>query len=415
MRRALGSIVLVCTFVLAAGGIGAGAPSVPPRVGEEFVETEVLVKLRSSADVETVARSVGARVDDEIPELDVFVLSVPAGSVRGTLLALTNNFLVEYAEPNYIAYIHRNPNDPYDDTICYNSDSAGCVKQWAWERVRAYDAWNVTTGGQIKIAVVDTGIAKSHEDLPKAVAQKNFVNRNNKKNADDNNGHGTHVAGTIGALTNNGRGGAGANWSVRLMAAKVLDANGSGSYAAVAKGIIWAADNGAKVINLSLGGSSPSSTLENAVNYAWNKGAVLACAAGNSGTTAKSYPGAYTNCIAVAATTQTDARASFSTYDAAWVDVAAPGVTILSTIPASSSSWSFGWFWGADSASYDAWSGTSMATPHVAGLAGLIWATGRCSTAQCVRSRIEQRADAIAGTGTQWKWGRVNYYNSVKP
>ncbi|MGH2348802.1 MAG: S8 family peptidase [bacterium] len=410
MRRVFASVVLICTFVLAAGGIGAGAPSVPPRVGEQFVETEVLVKLRGTADLESVARSVGARVEDQIPELDVFVLSVPAGSVRGTVLALTNNFLVEYAEPNFIARIQRNPNDPYDDTICYNSDSAGCVKQWAWQVVKAYDAWNVTTGGQIKIAVVDTGIAKSHEDLPAVLAQKNFVNSKRKKNADDNNGHGTHVAGTIGALTNNGKGGAGANWSVRLMAAKVLDANGSGSYAAVAKGIIWAADNGAKVIDLSLGGSSASSTLENAVNYAWNRGAVLACAAGNSGTTAKSYPGAYTNCIAVAATTQTDARASFSTYDAAWVDVAAPGVTILSTIPATS-----GWSWWAEADAYDAWSGTSMATPHVAGLAGLIWASGRCSTAQCVRDRIERRADAITGTGTQWKWGRVNYFKSVSP
>jgi len=414
MRRVLGSVVLVCTFVLAVVGIGMGAPSVPPRVDDisgEFVEDEVLVKLRPGVDMASVARSVGAQVADRIEGLDVFVLSVPAGSVRGTILALTGNFLVEYAEPNFIARVQLNPNDPYDDTVCYDSDSAGCVKQWAWQVVKAYDAWGVTTGGSVKIAVVDTGIAKSHEDLPALFAQRNFVTKKTKKsgNADDDNGHGTHVAGTIGALTNNGRGVSGANWTVRLMAVKVLNANGSGSYANVANGIIWAADNGAKVINLSLGGSSPSATLENAVNYAWSKGVVLACAAGNSNTTAMSYPGAYDKCISVAATTQTDARASFSNYGADWVDVAAPGVSILSTIPVSTS------WWGGTTDPYDAWNGTSMATPHVAGLAGLIWAAGQCTTPQCVRDRIEQRADAIAGTGTQWKWGRVNYFKSVSP
>ena len=406
MRRVSTSILLVGVFVFAGTGVGAGAPLVPPRAGEQqsFVVDEVLIKLRAGIDPLPVARSVGAQPVDRVDALDVIVLKVPAGTVENTVLALTNNPLVEYAEPNFIARIQVNPNDPFEDSICYTIPSEGCVKQWAWKKVQAYEAWTLETGGSVKIAIVDTGVAKSHEDLPKVFAQRNFVN--SSQNADDDNGHGTHVAGTIGALTNNGRGVSGANWRVRLLAAKVLDGSGSGTYAAVANGIIWAADNGAKVINLSLGGTSPSSTLQNAVNYAWNKGAVLACAAGNSGTDDKLYPAAYDKCIAVAASNQNNARAGFSNYGAGWVDVAAPGVKILSTIPLATG-------WG--TYAYDAWSGTSMATPHVAGLAGLIWASGRCGGAKCVRKRIEDRADAISGTGTFWKWGRINYYKAVKP
>ncbi len=402
MKRVIVGLLLVCVLVLACAGLGAGAPGTPPRIGDDdFVPDEILVKFRADVDPASVAGSVGARLSEHIEALDVYVLKVPLDTVRNTVLALTNNFLVEYAEPNYIARTQLNPNDPYDDSICYTTPSAGCVRQWEWKKVKAYDAWALVTGASVKIAVVDTGIAKSHEDLPAVFAQRNFVN--NTSNADDDNGHGTHVAGTIGALTNNNRGVAGANWSVRLMAAKVLNAQGSGSYAAVANGIIWAADNGAKVINLSLAGSSPSTTLENAVNYAWNKGVVLACAAGNDGTTKKVYPAGYEKCIAVAATKQDDTIAGFSNRGS-WVDVAAPGVKILSTIPLSAGS---GFY------AYDAWNGTSMATPHVAGLAGLVWARGVCTTAQCVRDRIEKRADAITGTGTLWKWGRVNYYRSV--
>src|SRR5262249_19318588 len=187
---------------------------------------------------------------------------------------------------------------------------------------------------------------------------------------------------------------------------------GSGSLSAVASGIRWAADNGAKVINLSLGTSSPFRTLERAVNYAWNKGAVLACAAGNAGTSAKTYPAAYTNCISVAATDQNDLKADFSSYGADWVDVAAPGVQILSTMQ-DQFDWCFlcyayGYFTG-----YDALSGTSMATPHVAGLAALVWARGQCTTNACVRSKIESTADPTGGRGTYGRYGRVNYRAAV--
>jgi thermitase len=146
------------------------------------------------------------------------------------------------------------------------------------------------------------------------------------------------------------------------------------------------------------------------VNYAWNKGTVLACAAGNSNTSAKSYPAAYANCIAVATTDDMDQKAALSNYGSSWVDVAAPGYNMLSTLPDSDVVYTTekGYH-----KTYDSLSGTSMAAPHMAGLAALVWATGSCSTPACVRSKIENNTDKIAGTGTYWSRGRVNFYKAV--
>ncbi len=409
MKKVLTAVFLF-VLVLMWSGSGLGAPAAPQAAGG-FVPDEVLVKFEPGADPGATARAVGARLHDRIPALDVYVLKVPAGAVEGTVLALSHNTQVEYAEPNGIATAFVVPNDTYV-TSYYPSSHSGNVLQWAWAKVQAYAAWDITTGTGVRVAVVDTGIDNSNPELPAVVAQKDFIN--NDSNAEDDNGHGTHVAGTIGALTNNGEGVAGANWSVSLLAAKVLNASGSGSYSAVANGITWAADNGAKAINLSLGGYLPSSTLKSAVDYAWKKGAVLACAAGNDGMNWKLYPAAYANCIAVAATDENDNKASFSNYGS-WVDVAGPGVRILSTMPNSTVylNTQYGYY-----QNFDVLNGTSMATPHVAGLAGLVWASGICGTpgsASCVRNRIESTADKIAGTGTYWKWGRVNYLKAVSP
>ena len=179
------------------------------------------------------------------------------------------------------------------------------------------------------------------------------------------------------------------------MNVKVLDDTGSGYYSWIANGITWAADNGAKVINMSLGGSSASSTLKRAVNYAWGKGVVLAAAAGNSGNRSPTYPAYYPNCIAVAATDSNDLKTSWSSFGS-WVDVAAPGVDILSTFP--NHSYQIGKALG-----YDKGSGTSMATPHVAGLAALVWATGYGTSNTSVRARIEGNADPILGTRSYWR------------
>jgi thermitase len=183
------------------------------------------------------------------------------------------------------------------------------------------------------------------------------------------------------------------------MNGKVLGDNGSGTWSSVANGIIWAADNGARVINLSLGGTSHSTTLENAVNHAWGRGAVIVAAAGNSNTSTLTYPAAYANVIAVGATDQNDARASFSNFGT-WVDVAAPGVDILSTTPRVGRT-----------DQYATKSGTSMAAPFVAGLAGLVWTTGWGTSNTAVRDRIQATVDPIVTD--QPIGGRINAARAV--
>ena len=193
------------------------------------------------------------------------------------------------------------------------------------------------------------------------------------------------------------------------MNVKVLGDNGYGAYSWIADGIIWAANNGADVINLSLGGSRRSNTLKSAVNYAWREGVVIVAAAGNDANPSKTYPAYYTNCIAVAATNNNDVRASFSSYGS-WVDVAAPGENIYSTFP--NHDFYLQTVYGR-SQNYDFGSGTSMSTPYVAGIAALVWTTGCGTSAQSVRDQIERTADPVSGTGSYWTWGRVNAHSAV--
>lgn len=178
----------------------------------------------------------------------------------------------------------------------------------------------------------------------------------------------------------------------------MLSNAGSGSASSSANGIIWAADNGAKAINMSYGSSSYSQTEQNAVNYAWNKGAVLVAAAGNSNTSSKFYPAAYTNVISVAATDNNDQKASFSNYGN-WVLVASPGVCIASTYKNSGYAWM---------------SGTSQASPAVTGLAALVFARFPAYTNAQVRDTLFSSADPISGTGSFWVYGRVNALRAVQ-
>lgn len=395
MKRLAVWFSILCLILAALGSgslVSANEPDrITPEGIHEYVDGEFLVKfapgMAASARAK-VAKSLGGEMVRKVKALDIDVLSFPGAkanpqAAEQILAALKNNPNVVMAEQNEYLHTEYTPNDP------------GMSSQWAWSKIQAQQAWDVTQGSSsVVIAIVDTGIQRNHPDLDaKIVAGYDFVQ--NDTAPDDGNGHGTHVAGTAAAETNNATGGAGMCPNCLLMPVRVLDNNGSGTLDAVANGITWAADNGAKVINMSLGGSSGTATLQNAVDYAWNKGVFLACAAGNNGNTAANYPGYYANCFAVAATTSTDAKASYSTYGT-WVEVAAPGSGIYSTWTGSS---------------YNTIDGTSMATPHVAGLAGLLASQG-LSNAQ-IRDRIMNTADKISGTGSYWIGGRINAYNAV--
>lgn len=331
----------------------------------------------------------GGQVVDQIEPLNIDVIDVANLMAADAALAETlidsykQNPDVLAIEPNYLYEAAYTPNDP------------GRSSQWAWSKIQAYNAWDITRGSSnVVIAIVDTGIQLNHPDLDaKIVAGYDFVDRDT--NASDGNGHGTHVAGTAAAETNNGIGGAGTCPNCRLMPVRVLNNSGSGTLSGVAQGITYAADRGAKVINLSLGGTGGASALQSAINYAWNKGVFVACAAGNSNTSQASYPAYYSNCFAVASTMSNDARSSFSNYGT-WVEVAAPGSSIYSTYPTST---------------YGNLNGTSMATPHVAGLAGLLASQGLTNVQ--IRNRICSTSDRISGTGSYWTCGRINAYRAV--
>jgi subtilisin family serine protease len=333
----------------------------------------------------------GGRVFDRIAALDVEAAEFPSLTGRADprardalLRSLKRLPDVESVEPNLIYQASFVPNDP------------GLGNQYAWSRIQATAAWDVARGSaSTVIAVVDTGVQRTHPDLDAKIRPGyDYVGLDTAP--DDGNGHGTHVAGTAAAETDNATGGAGTCPNCSVMPVRVLDNSGSGTLVNVANGIRFAADNGARVINLSLGGGG-SSTLQSAVDYAWGRGVFLACAAGNSNTssTANAYPAAYPNCFAVAATTSSDARASYSNYGS-WVEAAAPGSSIYST-----------WL----GSGYNTISGTSMATPHVAGLAGLL--AGQGLTNAQIRDRICATSDRIAGTGSYWTCGRINAQRAV--
>jgi thermitase len=277
-----------------------------------------------------------------------------------------------------------------------NDDYSG--RQWAIPMTMAPQAWEVTSGANnVIIAVLDTGIDKQQEDLMgKVVAEVNFTD---SPTADDVYGHGTHIAGVIAAAANNDVGIAGLAYNCSLMNVKVADDQGRFDSAVAAKGVIWAVDHGAKVINMSLVNTEPSPALEQAVNYAWNKGAVIIAAAGNLVGDKIVYPAFYSNCIAVAATDSNDRVACWSSQGD-WVDVAAPGVDIYSTLPGNK---------------YGNKSGTSMAAAHVSGLAGLLFALKSDKNSSGfvndeVRAAIENGCDELNIGALK---GRINAFHAV--
>lgn len=357
-----------------------------------FASERVLIKFdgKRPTMASALLNTLNGTVDHTIPGIGVTVVNLPEGVRAERAIAIARNWPgVVYAEGEVMYHTTQVvPNDPSFNT------------QWAWNVINAPRGWAITQGSpNILVAVLDTGIDTDHPDLVgKTVLGRDFTGNTATPAWEDGQGHGTHVSGTVSAITNNGLGVSGTGWNTRLMIGKVLSNSGSGSNTMVANGIIWAADNGARVINMSLGGGSPSTTMENAVNYAASRGVIIVASAGNSNTTSPSYPAFYAACIAVASTTSADARSSFSNFGA-WVDVAAPGSNILSTTRGGG---------------YGSLSGTSMAAPHVAGLAALAITRSNTGSRLSVRDRITKRGPILTNGFGSFPIRRIDMVDALR-
>ncbi len=372
-------------------------PSAPAVPGEYVIVWRTPEEVRASATAFTTTTSPissTAPLNIELLDVSQLVAASDLESAQNLLDSYRNDPNVELIEPNYL-YTATVPLDvPAAAPPAFVPNDELLNDQWAWAVVDAFDAWDVTRGSADAIvAVIDSGVQTDHPDLnDHMLAGYDFVDDDNDPG--DLNGHGTHVAGTIAAETDNGAGVAGMCPHCSILPLRALNRFGSGSLADIASAIIYATDNGADVINLSLGGAS-SRTMEQAIDYAWNNGVFVTCAAGNSGRERPEYPAALNNCVAVAATGENDARAGFSNYGS-YVELAAPGDRIVSTYT---------------NGRYTRFSGTSMAAPHVAGLAGLLASQGLSNDQ--IRSRLCSTADAISGTGSAWTCGRINAFAAV--
>jgi thermitase len=371
--------VIACVFALAQHNTGLAQT--------EYAGGQVLVKFREGvqgAEQDLVHQSVATAIAAAVPEVGVQKVTLrPSLSVEQAVEYYRAQPSVEFAEPNGIWHATFTPND---------SDWS---RQWGPVKIKAPEAWDLQRGSaSVKIAILDTGINKYHPDLSgKVVAEYNATGGGN---INDGHGHGTHCAGIAAANTNNGLGIAGVGFNSALINVKVLTDQGWGYWDWVARGIIWAADQGARVISMSLGGSSPSDSVERAINYAWSRNCVIVAAAGNNWDTQRMYPAAFANCIAVAASDPNDRRAWFSSYGADWVAVAAPGTDIYSTYR--------------DGYAY--LNGTSMACPHVSGEAALLWsALGTGTSNRVIRDLIEATADQV---GSWVARGRVNVFDALR-
>ncbi len=395
----LAAITVIAVVIGASATVSAQEPPPGPPANASFVPGQVLVKFKPSVGemaAEKTLASQGLQVADAIPSSGLLTVLVEEGQEEATVASLRAREDVLYAEPNYLVHAQETiPND-----VDYGF-------QWGLTKIRAPRAWDIVTGtNSTIIAIVDSGIDLDHPDLScagKLTAGYDFVNGD--VDPDDDLGHGTHVAGIAGACTDNDLGVAGMSWGARLMPVKVLDASGSGSYRDVRDGIYWAVDHGAQIINLSLGGYEDSHTMYDAVLYAYNHGVLVTAAAGNCAQGCNGYinpimyPGAYTSTLAVAATDAGDNHASFSEYHP-YVDVAAPGVGIYST------------YLGGG---YGTKSGTSMATPFVSGLAGLIRSVDPTLTQDEIQGIIESTAEDLGPPGKDDKFGhgRIDVWRAV--
>ena len=369
-------IATIVTAAIASSYVAAQASSASDGSG---ATTQVLVKFQPAAtpnDQAAAVSAVGATEVGTVHDLGVHVLRVPSAAADNVIAALSHRADVQYAEADGATQATVTPNDP------------GWPSQWGAAKTNVPTVWNTTTGSSsVVVAMLDTGVKYTLADLQAHfVPGYDFVN--NDADPTDDNGHGTTVAGVLGATANNSTGIAGLCWQCSLMPVKVLDSAGNGDYATLANGITWATDHGADVINMSLVGAADSSTLHNAVIYAHNHGVVLVGAAGNNSSTAPYYPAAYPEVLGVAGTQSDDTLYSWSD-SGSWVKIAAPGCNYSTMI----------------SGSYGNFCGTSSATPVAAGIVALLRSAAPSATNSQIEAALESSAVKI---GTATSCGRID-------
>jgi subtilisin family serine protease len=381
------SIVFTILSIFIVSFAPAGlAPTSQAQPG--FIPGQIIVGLQSGASVTRVANALSASNFTSLGGGNAFLLNLSGDptSRASEARALAG---VSYAELNWLRQLHIDPNDPdfpvkwdlhNDGSLNDGSDQASADADMDW--LEAYNYLGSSFSGSAIVAVIDTGIDPNHPDLrDKIVAGYDYLD--NDSNPLDTYGHGTHVAGTVAPETNNSIGTAGVGFgsNIKIMPLRVCSTSGCPT-SAIVNAIYHAANNGADVINLSLGGMFASSAEEQAINYAWSQGLVVVASSGNDGSGRVSYPAAFSNSVAVGSTNWKDQLASYSNKGSA-LDVVAPGGDmsryhdpggIYSTMPTYdvylTTSYSY-------SKNYDQLQGTSMAAPQVSGLAGLLSAMGK--------------------------------------
>jgi thermitase len=365
------------------------------KIEKEKAETQSQIKSQEEIIAALAAREKSLPKDTKPANLDnIYLLKTPPETHIPLMMQdYSQHPAVLYAEPNYIAHAAVLPNDPYYST------------QWALPKIQADSAWDSTKGDNVIIAIIDTGVDYNHQDLQSKVIRPggyDFIN--NDSDPLDDHSHGTHCAGISAASTNNGIGVAGIGWNARILGVKVLNKDGQGDFNSITNGVKFAADNGARVISMSLGGYpsmwySPQGVMQDAVDYAFNKGCIVVAAAMNDNTSTTPYPAGCNNVVAVAATDQNDDKASFSNYGS-WVDIAAPGVNIRSTVVNNN---------------YEYYQGTSMACPYVSGTMALVVSQNPNLSNREVVDKVLNAADKIDRLNSVSNGRRLNTAKAVTP